>query len=67
MVIAADRNLSRAKNAAKNLTWLRRVALSLHKQTPPDPRNRSLKGRRREATRSDDDFLATVRGNPQIP
>lgn len=59
-VFAEARNQS--KNAAENPAWLRRVALSLRKQTPLDQRTLGPKGNRR-AMRSDDGFL----DNPTSP
>lgn len=67
VVFAEDQNRTRAKNAAENLAWLRRVALSLLKQAQVDKRTRSLKGKRRQAMWSDDYLLQVLQGNPQIP
>lgn len=66
VVFAEDQNRTREKNAGANLAWIRRVALSLFKQAPAG-KTRSLKGKRRQATWSDDYLLEVLQGNPEIP
>jgi hypothetical protein len=49
-----DRSRARAGHAAKNLAWLRRVAVSLIRQ---DKSKGTIKGKRNRAGRNDDFLL----------
>jgi hypothetical protein len=58
VIFGEDRDRTRTGNAAQNLAWLRRVALSLIRQ---DKSKGSIKGKRLRA-RWNDDFLLHLLG-----